>query len=65
DQSVIIVNPCLGDKLLYNATDQLIASFEKAEEEPVQPVEWTAAEGDSFDKGLRLIIKHNKVCYFF
>ncbi|XP_048473149.1 ribosome biogenesis protein bop1 isoform X2 [Rhincodon typus] len=61
EQSVIIVNPCLGDKLLYNATDQIIASFEKPEEEPAQPVEWTAADGDAFDKGYRLIIKHNKL----
>ncbi|XP_043546883.1 ribosome biogenesis protein bop1 [Chiloscyllium plagiosum] len=61
EHSVIIVNPCLGDKLLYNATDQLVASFEKPEEEPVQPVEWTAADGDAFDKGYRLIIKHNKL----
>ncbi|XP_078086270.1 ribosome biogenesis protein bop1 [Mustelus asterias] len=61
DQSVVLVNPCLGDKLLYNATDQLIASFVKPEEESIQPVEWSAAEGDSFDKGLRLTIKHNKM----
>ncbi|XP_059827599.1 ribosome biogenesis protein bop1 isoform X1 [Hypanus sabinus] len=61
EHSVIIINPCLGDKLLYTTTDQLIASFEKPDEEPPQPVEWTVAEGETFDAGFRLIIKHDKL----
>ncbi|XP_032897647.1 ribosome biogenesis protein BOP1 [Amblyraja radiata] len=61
EQSVIIINPSLGDRLLYSATDQLMAAFEKPEEEAPQPAEWAAAEGEAYDTGFRLTITHNKM----
>lgn len=60
EQSVVILNPCLGDKLLYSATDQIISSYVEPEEERVQPVQWIAAEGDAYNNGIRIIVKHNK-----
>ncbi|XP_032549093.1 ribosome biogenesis protein BOP1 [Chiroxiphia lanceolata] len=60
DQSVLLVNPCLGDKLLYGATDQLLDSFVPPEEERVQPVQWVPASAEEHGKGIRLIVQHGK-----
>ncbi|KAI1901592.1 hypothetical protein AGOR_G00035990 [Albula goreensis] len=60
NQTVMVLNPGLGDKLVSSATDQLISSYTEPEEEKVQPVEWVAAEGKDHEKGVRLIINHPK-----
>ncbi|XP_065520989.1 ribosome biogenesis protein BOP1 isoform X2 [Lathamus discolor] len=60
EQSVLLVNPCLGDKLLYGATDQLLASFVPPEEERVQPVQWVTATAEEHSRGIRLLIQHSK-----
>ncbi|KAJ1195160.1 hypothetical protein NDU88_004441 [Pleurodeles waltl] len=60
ESSVVLLNPALGDKLLYSATDQQISGFQEPEEPYLQPVQWLAAEGDAFDKGVRLTVKHEK-----
>ncbi|XP_064298004.1 ribosome biogenesis protein BOP1 isoform X1 [Phalacrocorax carbo] len=60
EQSVLLVNPCLGDKLLYGATDQLLESYVAPEEERVQPVQWVAATMEEHSKGVRLVIQHSK-----
>ncbi|XP_065520240.1 ribosome biogenesis protein BOP1-like isoform X2 [Lathamus discolor] len=60
EQSVLLVNPCLGDKLLYGATDQLLASFVPPEEERVQPVRWVTATAEEHSRGVRLLIQHSK-----
>ncbi|XP_050795303.1 ribosome biogenesis protein BOP1 [Gopherus flavomarginatus] len=60
EQSVLLVNPGLGDKLLYGATDQLIEAYKPPEEERLQPVTWAVASGAEHSRGVRLIIRHGK-----
>uniref|UniRef100_A0A8D0HKG4 Ribosome biogenesis protein BOP1 n=1 Tax=Sphenodon punctatus TaxID=8508 RepID=A0A8D0HKG4_SPHPU len=60
EQSVLLVNPCLGDKLLYGATDQLIDAYTAPEEQRLQPVTWEVPAGGERDQGVRLVIKHGK-----
>lgn len=58
---MLLVNPCLGDKLLYGATDQLLESYVAPEEERVQPVQWVTATVEEHSKGVRLVVQHSKV----
>ncbi|MFT7811588.1 ribosome biogenesis protein bop1-like [Arapaima gigas] len=60
NETVLLLNPCLGDKLLYNATDQFIASYVEPEEERPQLVQWEVPQDEDFDNGFRLIINHPK-----
>ncbi|NXC48114.1 BOP1 protein, partial [Penelope pileata] len=60
EQSVLLVNPCLGDKLLYGATDQVLESYVPPEEERVQPVQWVVATGEEHGRGVRLVVQHSK-----
>nr|XP_034980505.1 ribosome biogenesis protein BOP1 [Zootoca vivipara] len=60
EQSVLLVNPSLGDKLLYGATDQLLDSYVPPEEERPQPVTWEEATGEERSRGVRLIVRHGK-----
>ncbi|KAI6075526.1 Ribosome biogenesis protein BOP1 [Aix galericulata] len=69
EQSVLLVNPCLGDKLLYGATDQVLESYTPPEEERVQPVQWLTATIEEHSKGIRLtalkqVTWHGKGDYF-
>lgn len=60
EQSVLLVNPCLGDKLLYGATDQVLESYVPPEEERVQPVQWVTATSEEHSRGIRLTVQHSK-----
>ncbi|XP_066571898.1 ribosome biogenesis protein bop1 [Amia ocellicauda] len=60
EQTVMVVNPNLGDRVVCSATDQLISSYEQPEEDKPQPVQWLISEGKDFERGLRLTIKHPK-----
>ncbi|OXB54091.1 hypothetical protein ASZ78_007732, partial [Callipepla squamata] len=60
EQSVLLVNPCLGDKLLYGATDQVLESYVPPEEERVQPVQWLTATSEEHGRGIRLTVQHSK-----
>ncbi|XP_051467354.1 ribosome biogenesis protein BOP1 isoform X2 [Apus apus] len=60
EQSVLLVNPCLGDKLLYGATDQLLESYVAPEEERVQPVRWAVPSPEEQGRGIRLLLQHSK-----
>ncbi|XP_074681561.1 ribosome biogenesis protein BOP1 [Strix aluco] len=60
EQSVLLINPCLGDKLLYGATDQLLESYVAPEEERVQPVHWVPASAEEHARGVRLLVQHSK-----
>ncbi|KAM8811118.1 ribosome biogenesis protein BOP1 [Eudromia elegans] len=60
EQTVLLVNPCLGDKLLYGATDQLLESYVAPEEERVQPVQWVAATAEEHARGVRLLVQHSR-----
>nr|XP_033790748.1 ribosome biogenesis protein BOP1 [Geotrypetes seraphini] len=60
ERSVLLVNPCLGDKLISSFTDQMISGFVDAEEQHLQPVTWRSAEGDAHSRGVRLIVTHEK-----
>lgn len=57
---MLLVNPCLGDKLLYGATDQVLESYTPPEEERVQPVQWRTATIEEHSKGIRLAVQHSK-----
>lgn len=57
---MLLVNPCLGDKLLYGATDQVLESYTPPEEERVQPVQWRTATVEEHSKGIRLAVQHSK-----
>ncbi|XP_072531109.1 ribosome biogenesis protein bop1 [Salminus brasiliensis] len=59
-ETVVLLNPGLGDRLICSATDQLISSYEEPEEAKEQSVEWTVAEGSDHEQGQRLILKHPK-----
>ncbi len=61
DDTVVLLNPGLGDRLVCTATDQLISSYEEPEEVKDQSVHWAVAEGEGHDQGHRLILKHPKV----
>ncbi|XP_072216736.1 ribosome biogenesis protein BOP1 [Excalfactoria chinensis] len=60
EQSVLLVNPCLGDKLLYGATDQVLESYVPPQEERVQPVQWVTATSEEHSRGIRLTVQHSK-----
>lgn len=60
NQTVLVLNPGLGDKLICSSTDQLVSSYVEPEEEKAQSVQWAAAEGKDHEKGFRLIINHPK-----
>ncbi|XP_064610704.1 ribosome biogenesis protein bop1-like [Liolophura sinensis] len=62
ESSVILLNPHLGDKLLYTATDNMLANFTKEEEEPnkAPPTTWTRCTGEEYESGLRLRVMHPK-----
>ncbi|XP_015273998.1 PREDICTED: ribosome biogenesis protein BOP1 [Gekko japonicus] len=60
EQSVLLVNPGLGDKLLCGATDQLLEAFVPPEEERPQLVTWEEASGEEHSRGVRLIVRHGK-----
>ncbi|XP_025070024.1 ribosome biogenesis protein BOP1 isoform X2 [Alligator sinensis] len=60
EQAVLLVNPCLGDKLLYGATDQLLDAYVPPEEERLQPVQWVAATAEEHARGVRLVVQHGK-----
>ncbi|XP_062987318.1 ribosome biogenesis protein BOP1 [Elgaria multicarinata webbii] len=60
EQSVLLVNPGLGDKLLYGATDQLLEGYVAPEEERPQPVVWEEAAGEDWAQGVRLVVRHGK-----
>ncbi|MCI4392300.1 hypothetical protein PGIGA_G00144370 [Pangasianodon gigas] len=59
-ETVVLINPGLGDKLICSATDQLISSYEEPEEAKEQAVQWAVAEGKDHDQGQRLILTHPK-----
>lgn len=62
EQKVLLVNPGLGDKLLYGATDQLLGAYVPPEEEgQAQPALWEEATGEDHSRGVRLIVRHGKV----
>ncbi|KAG7458239.1 hypothetical protein MATL_G00236050 [Megalops atlanticus] len=60
NQSMLVLNPGLGDKLVCSTTDQLLSSYVEPEEERPQPVQWVTPEGKDHEKGIRLIINHPK-----
>ncbi|MCJ8746521.1 hypothetical protein PDJAM_G00142720 [Pangasius djambal] len=59
-ETVVLMNPGLGDRLICSATDQLISSYEEPEEAKEQAVQWAVAEGKCHDQGQRLILTHPK-----
>ncbi|NWX94638.1 BOP1 protein, partial [Nothoprocta pentlandii] len=60
EHTVLLLNPGLGDKLLYGATDQLLEAYVAPEEERVQPVQWVAAGAEQRGKGVRLVVQHSR-----
>ncbi|XP_072458794.1 ribosome biogenesis protein BOP1 isoform X2 [Notamacropus eugenii] len=59
-ESVLLLNPGVGDLSVINSTDQLLSMFSPPEEPARQPVEWQEASAEEWEHGLRLRIHHNK-----
>ncbi|XP_046381046.2 ribosome biogenesis protein bop1-B-like [Haliotis rufescens] len=63
EQSVVVVNPGLGDKLIVSNTDTVVAAFQPPQEEAAGkkvPVEWELCTGKEHQSGFRLRMKHPK-----
>ncbi|XP_027456481.2 ribosome biogenesis protein BOP1 [Zalophus californianus] len=60
EDSVLLLNPALGDRLVVSGTDQLLSAFVPPEEPAVQPARWLEASEDERQGGLRLRICHGK-----
>ncbi|KAM3842090.1 ribosome biogenesis protein BOP1 isoform 2-T4 [Vipera latastei] len=60
EQTVLLVNPNLGDKLLCGATDQLLEGYVAPEEGRLQPVTWEEATEEQHRLGVRLRLSFGK-----
>uniref|UniRef100_K7C1V0 Ribosome biogenesis protein BOP1 n=1 Tax=Pan troglodytes TaxID=9598 RepID=K7C1V0_PANTR len=60
EDSVLLLNPALGDRLVAGSTDQLLSAFVPPEEPPLQPARWLEASEEERQAGLRLRICHGK-----
>ncbi|XP_780573.3 ribosome biogenesis protein bop1-B [Strongylocentrotus purpuratus] len=62
ENSIYIINPHLGDKMVASGTDRLIEGYERPEEMKTSPlVEWIVVEDEEKkEQGFRLQLKHFK-----
>ncbi|XP_039702014.1 ribosome biogenesis protein BOP1 [Pteropus medius] len=60
EDTVLLLNPGLGDQLAMGNTDQLLAAFTAPEEPALQPARWLEASQEERQGGLRLRICHGK-----
>uniref|UniRef100_A0A2K6RFU9 Ribosome biogenesis protein BOP1 n=1 Tax=Rhinopithecus roxellana TaxID=61622 RepID=A0A2K6RFU9_RHIRO len=60
EDSVLVLNPALGDRLMADNTDQLLSAFVPPEEPPLQPARWLEASEEERQVGLRLRVCHGK-----
>ncbi|XP_038283381.1 ribosome biogenesis protein BOP1 isoform X4 [Canis lupus familiaris] len=60
EDSVLLLNPALGDRLAVGGTDQLLSAFVAPEEPAEQPARWLEASEEERREGLRLRICHGK-----
>ncbi|XP_032111968.1 ribosome biogenesis protein BOP1 isoform X3 [Sapajus apella] len=60
EDSVLLLNPALGDRLVAGGTDQLLSAFVPPEEPASQPAHWLEASEEERQVGLRLRICHSK-----
>ncbi|EHH64491.1 Block of proliferation 1 protein [Macaca fascicularis] len=60
EDSVLLLNPALGDRLVAGSTDQLLSAFVPPEEPPLQPARWLEASEEERQVGLRLRVCHSK-----
>ncbi|XP_071957722.1 ribosome biogenesis protein bop1-B-like [Antedon mediterranea] len=57
-RDVHLINANLGDKLISSSTDKLLESYVKPEEHKTSSlVEWTVANDDEHNNGIRIILK--------
>lgn len=61
EDTVLLLNPALGDQLAMGNTDQVLAAFVPPEEPALQPARWLEASQEERQGGLRLRICHSKV----
>ncbi|VDI39294.1 Hypothetical predicted protein [Mytilus galloprovincialis] len=61
DQSLLVLNPGLGDKILISDTDSMIQNKETSEPAGKSPpLSWTVCEDDQYGEGYRFILSHPK-----
>ncbi|XP_012328704.2 ribosome biogenesis protein BOP1 [Aotus nancymaae] len=60
EDSVLLLNPALGDRLVAGGTDQLLSAFVPPEEPALQPARWLEASEEERQVGLRLRVCHGK-----
>ena len=62
EQSVVIINHGLGDRLVVMATDSTLVSTGEEEGNEESPVEWRDYTTEEYQQGYRLYIQHDQVC---
>ncbi|XP_036137207.1 ribosome biogenesis protein BOP1 [Molossus molossus] len=60
EDTVLLLNPALGDRLVVGSTDQMLGTFIPPEEPALQPARWLEASEEERQQGLRLRICHGK-----
>lgn len=64
DKKVLLINPGVGDHLITTKTDQLLEIIPQSDvivsEKVKSAVQWEQAEGESWNKGIRIILNHFK-----
>uniref|UniRef100_A0A452EH86 Ribosome biogenesis protein BOP1 n=1 Tax=Capra hircus TaxID=9925 RepID=A0A452EH86_CAPHI len=60
EDTVLLLNPALGDRLVVGSTDQLLSAFTPPLEPTSQPAHWLEASQEERQGGLRLRIHHGK-----
>lgn len=61
EDTVLLLNPALGDQLAVGNTDHMLAAFTPPEEPALQPARWLEASEEERQEGLRLRVCHSQV----
>ncbi|XP_034943857.1 ribosome biogenesis protein BOP1 homolog [Chelonus insularis] len=64
DRKILLINPGVGDHLVTSKTDKLLEIIPESDkvmpERVASAVQWEQAEGENWQKGIRIIINHFK-----
>lgn len=61
EDTVLLLNPTVGDRLAVSSTDQLLSAYTPPAEPAAQPAQWLEASEEERRGGLRLRVCHGKV----
>uniref|UniRef100_A0A287B5J6 Ribosome biogenesis protein BOP1 n=2 Tax=Sus scrofa TaxID=9823 RepID=A0A287B5J6_PIG len=60
EDTVLLLNPTVGDRLAVSSTDQLLSAYTPPAEPAAQPAQWLEASEEERRGGLRLRVCHGK-----